>query len=545
LDKTGPKGVNHQPPHPSDRMEIAREFPESGNLEARQFGQKADQAFQTGHLEAAANGYQAAIRADAHDIRAHYNLGVISYYQEKWDTAHACFDRCIHLRPEDADLHFKQGLCILKQGGQEATLQAFTRAQDLDSDHLRARFQLALLYASGTASLSRDRRKAIENLEYILEACDREIPFAHLDRVCFLLGSFLDDHPDQQGRAIAIYRRGLKVDPLFAPGHNNLGVLLMKAGQTLPALGEFKIAIHLEPDYTLPYVNLARLLFDHMSSVQMEREYATITEEFGIRAASVLSRLSLELINLGRAQVYESLYTHGHRIKNLMGVSGSRMRRVIRDLQPETRGLDELKSIAQEQEQIYNQWVAYLRSMKQQAMNLTLVDPTQLVQRVAQTLAFHKGQKTLNFASEARVPQVKADVGMLKEAITNLILNALEVIETSGRVIVQVGYDPERGSVYVEVEDNGPGIPEHLQVRIFDPGYSTREKGNGYGLSICSRIVSAHRGTLRVISQPGEGAVFRIDLPIDFELTSEEESIGLQRPLSEASRDPIAEEFIE
>ena len=97
---------------------------------------------------------------------------------------------------------------------------------------------------------------------------------------------------------------------------------------------------------------------------------------------------------------------------------------------------------------------------------------------------------------------------MLSEAVTNLTLNAIEAVETGGRVTVQVGTDAERGSIYVEVEDNGPGIPEHLQTRIFDPGFSTRKRGNGYGLSICTRIATAHRGTLRVISRPGRRGGF-------------------------------------
>ena len=413
-----------------------------------------------------------------------------------------------------------------------------------DQHTLEARFQRALQHARGATPGSDDFKKAVEHLEAILEHRAQGEACAFLDRACFLLGSLLDDLPENTARAIAVYRRGLEADPLFAPGHNNLGVLLMQNGQILSALGELKIAIHLEPDYMLPYRNLARLLFQYLTPTQMESEYASITEEFGVRAPSILARLSLELIDLGRAQVYESLYTHGHRIKNLMGLSGSRMRRTIRKLPLATCGLDDLKDIAREQEHIYNQWVAYLRSMKQDAMNPSLVDVVQLAAQTTDKLATRAGHKELAFAAEPQVPQVKADAGMLSEAVTNLTLNALEAIETGGRVTVQVGADSERGSVYVEVEDNGPGIPEHLQTRIFDPGFSTRKRGNGYGLSICARIAATHRGTLRVISRPGAGAVFRIDLPVDFEVSAREASIGLQHSVTDISRDPIAEEFI-
>lgn len=419
-----------------------------------------------------------------------------------------------------------------------------TQMQNQPTNDLEAHFQTALQHARGAAPGSDDRKKAVEHLEYILSSCDNGQTFANIDRVCFLLGSLLDDFPENTSRAIAVYRRGLEADSLFAPGHNNLGVMLMQNGQILPALGEFKIAIHLEPDYILPYGNLARLLFEHMSPTQMEAEYGSITEEFGANGSGILARLSLELIDLGRAQVYESLYTHGHRIKNLMGLSGSRMRRTIRDLPSNLLGLDDLKDIAQEQEHIYNQWVAYLRSMKQETMNRSLVNVPQLIKQITMKLSARADDKTLTFAAEPQVPQIKADASMLSEAVTNLTINALEAIEPAGRVAVQVGADAERSSVYIEVEDDGPGIPENLQIRIFDPGFSTRNHGNGYGLSICSRIAAAHRGTLRMISRPGAGAVFRIDLPVDFEVSAEEDSIGRQHNVPETSRDPIVEEFI-
>ena len=319
----------------------------------------------------------------------------------------------------------------------------------------------------------------------------------------------------------------------------------MESGQAIPALGEFKIAIHLEPDYALPYRNLARLLFVHMSPAQMEREYTSTIEEFGVRSASVLARLSLELIDLGRAQVYEGLYTRGHQIKNLMGMAGSRMRRLLRGLPSDAEWAAPLGDVADEHERIYDQWVAYLRSMKQTPVNPVLVDVPNLVRKAVDSLSGRKGSTDLDFASEARIPQVKADSAMLREGVTNLIMNALEAVGDDGSVTVQTGYDREGASVYVEVEDNGPGIPVNLQARIFDPGFSTKEKGSGYGLSICYRIVSAHRGDLRVVSRPSKGAVFRIDLPVDFELVSEEDSIGLQGGRAQASLEPIADELID
>lgn len=539
------ENITHNLSRSPDRIDPTLELSESENKTARLKTREGDAALLADELSVAQKAYEAALLADAGDIRALHNLGVVAYRQGNWDVAQAHFRVCLAREPHRADFHFLWGLCAVKKGQDPDAEQAFSRAIECDDTHLRARFQLALHYARGAAPKSKDRQKAVAQLEAIVRACDEGAEFASLDRVCFLLASLLDDFADHNKRAIDVYRRGLEVDPLFAPGHNNLGVLLMKTGQILPALGEFKIAIQLEPDYTLPYGNFARLLFHHMSSAQMAVEFKNITEEFGVQAPSILSRLSLELIDLGRVQVYESLYTHGHRIKNLMGLSGSRMRRTLRKLPEDAPGITDLKEIAQEQEEVYNQWVDYLRSMKQEAMSLTLVNVVAVIERAVASIQSRTGQKTMTFAAETKVPQVKADAAMLSEAVTNLALNALDAVAEDGKVVIQVGADGERNSVYIEVEDNGPGIPDEVQQHIFDPGFSTREQGNGYGLSICARIVAAHRGTLRLISQEGAGAVFRIDLPIDFEVSSEEDSIGLQRTLTDASRDPVVEEFVE
>jgi len=538
------ENITHNLSRSPDRIDPTLELSESTNKTARLKTREGDAALLADELAVAQQAYEAALLADAGDIRALHNLGVVAYRKGDWDVAQAHFQVCLEHEPKRADFHFLWGLCAVKKGQDQEAERAFSQAIACDDNHLRARFQLALHDARGAAPKSNDRQKAVAQLEAIVKACDAGAEFAALDRVCFLLASLLDDFADQNKRAIDVYRRGLEVDPLFAPGHNNLGVLLMKTGQILPALGEFKIAIQLEPDYTLPYGNFARLLFHHMSSAQMTVEFKNITEEFGVQAPSILSRLSLELIDLGRVQVYESLYTHGHRIKNLMGLSGSRMRRTLRKLPDDAPCITDLKEIAQEQEEVYHQWVDYLRSMKQEAMSLTLVNVVAVIERAVATIQPRTGQKTMTFAAENKVPQVKADAAMLSEAVTNLALNALDAVAEDGKVVIQVGADGERNSVYIEVEDNGPGIPDDVQQHIFDPGFSTREQGNGYGLSICARIVAAHRGTLRLISQEGAGAVFRIDLPIDFEVSSEEDSIGLQRTLTDASRDPIVEEFV-
>jgi len=95
----------------------------------------------------------------------------------------------------------------------------------------------------------------------------------------------------------------------------------------------------------------------------------------------------------------------------------------------------------------------------------------------------------------------------------NLLVNAAQSIENSGRITIRTGEEGER--VWVEIEDTGHGIkPEHLS-RIFDPFFTTKPigKGTGLGLSLSYGIVQKHDGRIEVKSDVGKGTVFKVLLP--------------------------------
>jgi PAS domain S-box-containing protein len=121
----------------------------------------------------------------------------------------------------------------------------------------------------------------------------------------------------------------------------------------------------------------------------------------------------------------------------------------------------------------------------------------------------------------AAIPPVQCVEGEIVQVFLNIILNAAQAIKQQGRSSkgrIDIRSGSEDGRVWVEIEDDGPGIPVALQERIFEPFFTTKPagQGTGLGLSISHDIVTKrHGGTLSVRSAPGHGSCFRIELPIE------------------------------
>ena len=115
----------------------------------------------------------------------------------------------------------------------------------------------------------------------------------------------------------------------------------------------------------------------------------------------------------------------------------------------------------------------------------------------------------------ADLPEITLDGDLIERVFTNLALNAYEAMGSSGgklRVAAAPCADGRRG-VEITFQDTGPGIPAELREQIFNPFFTTKETGVGLGLSVVSKIVDDHRGSIRVTSEPGKGACFQVFLP--------------------------------
>ena len=107
-----------------------------------------------------------------------------------------------------------------------------------------------------------------------------------------------------------------------------------------------------------------------------------------------------------------------------------------------------------------------------------------------------------------------ADPDLIDQVLLNLALNALQAVEEDDRArpprIAFRAYVDRRSRPVIQVEDNGPGIPDDVQEKIFVPFFTTKEDGSGIGLSLSRQIMRLHGGSLSVRSEEGDGAVFTL-----------------------------------
>jgi len=119
-------------------------------------------------------------------------------------------------------------------------------------------------------------------------------------------------------------------------------------------------------------------------------------------------------------------------------------------------------------------------------------------------------------AYDPNLPLVELDRHQFQQVITNLILNAVDAMPKGGTLKVSSWYKEEFDglSVHVAVSDSGVGIREADRTKIFQPFYSTKERGTGMGLAICRRIVSQHGGEISFETEEKKGSTFIVRLPV-------------------------------
>ncbi len=141
-------------------------------------------------------------------------------------------------------------------------------------------------------------------------------------------------------------------------------------------------------------------------------------------------------------------------------------------------------------------------------------DVNALVKRVVDSVALthSRGGVQIEYRLKDGMPLVKVDETHLERALVNLVLNAIQASQIKGGK-VRITTDCSQNEVTISVADDGPGIPEELRSMIFEPFYTTKDKGTGLGLVVVKKVAEAHGGSVEVQSS-SDGARFTLRIPI-------------------------------
>jgi len=245
-------------------------------------------------------------------------------------------------------------------------------------------------------------------------------------------------------------------------------------------------------------------------------------EQKVLKRTALLEEKSLQLIQTQEQLLHqEKLAAIGslasgvaHEINNPAAIIRGNVEILQMSLADDAGEHEELSEILKQIERISLITRNLLSSSKEQNLNLEQVKIPELIDEILGQLIHHTPMRGVeirrSFTSE--LPAIEGDRERLRQLFTNILLNAAQAMD--GKGTLRVSGSANVPWVRILIADTGPGISETVLGKIFNPFFTTKSNGTGLGLSVSYGIVRAHGGDLSVASSEGQGATFKIDLPI-------------------------------
>ncbi len=254
----------------------------------------------------------------------------------------------------------------------------------------------------------------------------------------------------------------------------------------------------------------------HQSLESRGRELAQANEELRAVQGQLLEAERLAAIGEVVAAVAHGIRNPLANIRAAAQVAGLGVRES--GAAPTTRHLASIMSEVDRLEARLKELLQFVRPAERRS---TLVDFNTVVSEAAHMVAGRV--RTVNARLEqslpADLPPVRGNAMLLEQVVLSLIANAVEAMPNGGgRIAVTTGsvrMDSGAPGVFVEVEDNGVGIPPERMPHLFKAFFTTKAQGTGLGLAIAKKFTEAHGGAISVTSQPQQGTIFRVTLPTD------------------------------
>ncbi|MBU2481968.1 MAG: histidine kinase, partial [Proteobacteria bacterium] len=156
-----------------------------------------------------------------------------------------------------------------------------------------------------------------------------------------------------------------------------------------------------------------------------------------------------------------------------------------------------------------------LEFAKPMALEKKQVDIQQMIHHSLKLVQYDMDQKQIesSVVIDTQKTSVYTDEGRMNQVLLNLYINAIQAMESGGKLSVRVSDARQENWIKIQVEDNGCGMDPETRDLIFDPYFTTRSSGTGLGLAIVYRIIENLSGQIHVKSTVGQGSCFTISLP--------------------------------
>jgi len=202
-----------------------------------------------------------------------------------------------------------------------------------------------------------------------------------------------------------------------------------------------------------------------------------------------------------------------HEIRNPLvsiGMLARRLRRMKGLAPEEAEKVEEMEQEVHRLERLLNDLLDFSAQPQPKPKSIRIQEVLRSILILMEDEFLRKGIHVSTYLQEP-LPCVRADPDQLRHVFLNLFRNAMNILPHGGKVAVEA-VSPDPGWVRVSITDNGPGIPEGMQDRIFTPFFTTSSVGTGLGLAIAARIIQDHGGHITVDSAPGKGTTFHVEM---------------------------------
>jgi PAS domain S-box-containing protein len=248
---------------------------------------------------------------------------------------------------------------------------------------------------------------------------------------------------------------------------------------------------------------------------EQDRAYgalATFLDLTPLRAAEERARQMDQLAALGRFTT-----SVAHEIRNPLtgiGMGIGRLARALADRPAEAEHIEFVRSEIKRLDRIVQQLFDVTHPRKLDLTARPLEDTVRKAERSLEGLFVERGVR-VDCDIEPGLPPAPHDADQMQQVFINLLKNAAEASPEGASVRVKLARGRAGGALTASVSDSGGGIDAQTRQTLFEPFFTTKPKGTGLGLYVTHEIVKRHGGTLAVQSEPGRGATFTLELPLD------------------------------